>query len=191
LIPTRLMGPRQQKPGCPVPGGPLLFGNRSCRFTGLVLGQEPGPNEHEDHCPFVGAAGAFLRVRLLKLLGGKADRVFLTNVSAWCPSCLRKQKPTQQQQRAWLQQDVAAFRDDLQVVLALGQTAVREAAAQRIPIRQAVKKRTLVPKQGLFPANVIIVPAYHPSFILLRAGGVAGSKYSEWERAIMRFKEGL
>jgi len=181
---------------CRILGTPLLVGGLTdVPYPGLVVGQAPGRDEHEEGCPFVGAAGSFLRVRLEKLLGADSQKVFMTNAYGWCPKCSDDvQTPTREmvnsaENQRRFKRDVAKCGDSVRAILAVGQVAVEAVTCQRFNDMDDVLCESSYPTcDGVLPAGIPVLPVYHPSY-MLRRGGLTAQEYPEWRERILEWRK--
>jgi uracil-DNA glycosylase family protein len=143
----------------PVPGrGPR-------RAAILVVGEQPGDQEDKAGEPFVGPAGGLLD-RALADAQVRRDDVFVTNAVKhfkWFPRGKRRMHKTPAQREVmachyWLEKELASVRP--RVAVALGATALR-ALMQRADVRL-----TAMVGQPLQVGDMVVVPTYHPSFVL-------------------------
>jgi DNA polymerase len=131
----------------------------------MVLGEQPGDQEDKAGEPFVGPAGALLD-RALAESGVRREQVFVTNAVKhfkWIPRGKRRMHKTPAQREVmachyWLEKELASVRP--QVVVALGATALR-ALLQRADARLTAMLGQPIEVDGL-----VVVPTYHPSFVL-------------------------
>ena len=182
--------------GCPVFGTPLVDAGRPsvARYTGIVVGEAPGRYEHAEQCPFVGAAGSFLRLRLQKLLDDKQQkRVFLTNATKRCPDCRPFKNPTVAQ---W-QQMVCDHRkdlareirrhiapDDSKAILALGRVALFAVTNDwNSNLKTTVGECLYTPNNIGLPPDIPVIPAYHPTYI-----STAPRQYHDWVEHICKWR---
>jgi DNA polymerase len=135
------------------------------RASIMVLGEQPGDQEDKAGEPFVGPAGALLD-RALAESGVRREQVFVTNAVKhfkWIPRGKRRMHKTPAQREVmachyWLEKELASVRP--QVVVALGATALR-ALLQRTDARLTAMLGQPIEVDGL-----VVVPTYHPSFVL-------------------------
>jgi DNA polymerase len=131
----------------------------------LVLGEQPGDQEDKAGEPFVGPAGALLD-RALAESGVRREQVFVTNAVKhfkWIPRGKRRMHKTPAQREVmachyWLEKELASVKPH--VVVALGATALR-AMLQRSDARL-----TAMLGQAIKVGDLLVVPTYHPSFVL-------------------------
>jgi len=163
-------------------------GPRDARI--MLVGEQPGDQEDLAGLPFVGPAGQLLD-RALQKAGIDRDRIYVTNAVKhfkWEPRGKRRLHKTPAQLEIdacmfWLEQEIEQQQPE--VIVALGSTALKsllkspKAALTRMlgqEIRQEIKQKTR-----------LIVPTYHPSFVL-RVPGVDEQRaaFEEMVRALSR-----
>jgi DNA polymerase len=135
------------------------------RASILLVGEQPGDQEDKAGEPFVGPAGGLLD-RALEDAHVRRDDVFVTNAVKhfkWFPRGKRRMHKTPAQRevmacRYWLEKELASVRP--RVAVTLGATALR-ALMQRADVRL-----TAMLGQPIQLDDLIVVPTYHPSFVL-------------------------
>lgn len=129
----------------------------------MFVGEAPGADEDEQGLPFVGASGKLLN----KMLGeAKLDRssVFVSNVCRCRPPKNRAPTPEEINAcKAWLWKEMQIV--DPLVVIPLGNTPARLLlkGASTFKISTAVGRPH---KASFLREGGIILPMYHPSFLL-------------------------
>jgi DNA polymerase len=133
--------------------------------TIMVLGEQPGDQEDRAGEPFVGPAGALLD-RALAESGVRREQVFVTNAVKhfkWIPRGKRRMHKTPAQREVmachyWLEKELASVRP--RVVVALGATALRAL------LQRADARLTAMLGHPVQVGDLVVVPTYHPSFVL-------------------------
>lgn len=135
----------------------LVFGSGPARADLMFVGEAPGAAEDFKGEPFVGKSGQLL-ARLLRENGWSREDVFIHNTICCRPP--NNREPTAEETaacRPFLLQKIAAVRP--LVIITLGKSAVRALLETRAPMGQLRGKPTKF-------HNSIVIPTYHPSFIL-------------------------
>ena len=157
-----------------------VFGEGSPKAKAMFVGEAPGREENASGRPFVGAAGQLLDKGLAKLEVAR-ESVYISNcVKCWPP---RNRKPEKSESAAcigYLEQQIGLIMP--KVIIALGATS----AQTLLEIHSSIGK--IRGKVMAGPHSVLVVPTWHPSFVL-RLGGT-GNKTRQ-KRAAKEFIDDL
>lgn len=138
----------------------FVFGEGNLDATIMFVGEAPGKEEDIQKRPFVGRAGQLLNQTLENCGLNRAD-VYITNIIKTRPTNNRTPTP-EEISRCWsaLEQQIAIIKP--KVISTLGACA----------LLAFVKKPTSITRQHGFPIpfeHFILVPTFHPAFILRSA----------------------
>lgn len=158
-------------------------------FTGrppvdfVVLGEAPGRNEHHHGKPFVGASGRLLR-RLLRKAGLNPAKALICNTV----SCYPRGTPSTESLHACRSHMLAQLALTDRPILACGQTAL-EALIPDGRISDC-HGYVFLPRISRLDDVVatprVVMPVYHPAFLLRRDGGYMTPKVVEALEAFYR-----
>jgi uracil-DNA glycosylase family 4 len=179
-----------------VPGVPLVAGTQP-PYTGLIVGEAPGRDEHVKRCPFVGWAGSFLRGELANLLSrSKQEKVFLTNAFQQWPICSHRiQTPNQamvNSHQRLLKADISACAGP-KAILAVGRIALYAVTGnaaylnQRTwPMYKLVARTPYSSAPGLAQgaAAIPVIAVYHPRYVRVQQHSAL---LQPWRRSILKF----
>lgn len=142
----------------------LVFGRGPAPCALMVVGEAPGRDETRLETPFVGRAGSFFVAILEEVFGEKRDEFYITNTVKVWPTIktrrLKTRKPSDEEVEFFL----PYLRKEIEtvapvVILAVGKTAFSTLA----PGLEFVPG-----KWAEYRGGVLIMPVYHPSYILRR-----------------------
>lgn len=138
----------------------VVFGDGNPLSLFAIVGEAPGREEDERGIPFVGRAGKLLRKLLEETeLDG---RVYILNVVKCRPPHNRKPyKKEMETCRTFLERQLRILAP--RVILALGSTATEALTGRN-------SKMTEIRGKPIKVEDFILVPSYHPSFILRNPG---------------------
>jgi len=159
----------------------VVFGEGSPNADLMVIGEGPGHDEDVQGRPFVGRSGQLLDRLLLEELGLARSAVYIANVVKCRPPGNRDPRPEEIAAcHPWLaaQLDLIAPR----VILTLGNFASKLMLSTTAGIRQLRGQVHPSDRPG-----TVIVPTYHPAFVL-RGGG---EPLAEMRADFVRAKEVL
>lgn len=124
----------------------------------MLIGEAPGKNEDEQGIPFVGKSGMLLTRTLARLDIDRKD-IFITNSVKCRPP--QNRKPTHLESKAYKHLLLLKEIDIIQpkVICTLGATALE------CLLEAPVKMEEVHGKQLSFN-GIILIPAYHPAYIL-------------------------
>ncbi len=138
-------------------GHNLVFGNGRCHSDLMIIGEAPGSTEDEKGVPFVGQAGALLD-EMLCGIGFRRRDVYVTNVVKHRPPGNRRPRAGEIGAcRGYLEAEIRLV--DPKVIMPLGNTAMRWFLGSR-------KKITDVRGEPSPWGSRIVVPAFHPAYVL-------------------------
>lgn len=137
----------------------VVWGQGNADAKLLFIGEAPGKHEDEQGVPFVGKSGMLLTKALTCLDIDRKD-IFITN----CVKCRPPQnrKPTPLESKTYkhllLLKEIEIIQP--KVICTLGATALE--CLLEVP----VKMEELHGKKLMFNDTIILIPAYHPAYIL-------------------------
>lgn len=142
----------------------VVFGCGPAPCALMVVGEAPGRDETRLRTPFVGRAGSFFVAVLEEVFGRKRDGFYITNTVKVWPTIKTRRLRTRKPDSAEVEFFLPYLRKEIetvapQVILAVGKTAFSTLAPglEFAPGRWAE-----------YPGGVLIMPVYHPSYILRR-----------------------
>lgn len=124
----------------------------------MLIGEAPGKHEDEQGIPFVGKSGMLL-TKALECIGVNRNNIFITNSVKCRPPLNRKPTPAESKiyKNLFLLKEIEIIKPT--VICTLGSTALEALIEERVKIT------TLRGKQLAF-GNSILIPTYHPAYIL-------------------------
>lgn len=153
-----------------------VFGEGSHKARAMFVGEAPGREENASGRPFVGKAGKLLDKGLAKLEVAR-ESVYVCNIcKCWPPGNRKPEKSEIADCLPYLEQQIGLIMP--KVIIALGATSTQTL----LEIHSSIGKVRGKVMAG--PHSVLVVPTWHPSFIL-RLGGI-GSKTRQ-KRAAKEF----
>jgi len=127
----------------------------------MIVGEAPGKEEEKQGIPFVGRSGKLLN-KVLEELGIKREEVYVTNIVKVRPA--NNRTPTQEEMSSWiplLEQEIKNVRPH--IIVPLGNCATQVLLGKNVKITE-YRGSTVVSTIG--GARNLIMPAFHPSYIL-------------------------
>lgn len=139
----------------------VVFGEGNPDARLMFIGEAPGADEDKQGRPFVGRSGSLLN-KAFELAGIKREDVFITNIVKCRPPGNRAPLPNESGicKRLFLFNQIKIIRPT--VICTLGSIALQELIGEPI---QITKKRGV----ALHKNDYIILPTYHPAYILRNA----------------------
>lgn len=140
-------------PGC----SQIVFGEGNPDAEILFIGEAPGKQEDEQGRPFVGRSGQLLS-RMLERANIKRTNAYITNIVKCRPP--QNRTPTTEEieiGKPVLNEQIAIIEPS--VICTLGSTALQALLGKGFPI-------TKVRGTTLFYQNTLLIPTYHPAYIL-------------------------
>jgi DNA polymerase len=136
----------------------VVFGDGNPDAKLMIIGEAPGKDEDEQGIPFIGRSGKFL-TKILTSLGIDRKELFITNSVKCRPPQNRKPTPLESKtcKDILLINQIKIIKP--KVICTLGSAAI-EALLER-----PVKMHEIHGTQLLFD-SIIIIPTYHPAYIL-------------------------
>ena len=146
------------------------------------VGEAPGADEDEQGLPFVGRAGQLLD-RMIGAMGLVPERdVYVCNILKCRPPGNRRPEPEETATCIpYLHEQLALVNP--RVIVALGNTSV----AALLDTKVAITKMRGVWK--LYRGRTLVMPTYHPSYLLRPSGQQAEAKRQVWEDLQLVMKE--
>jgi len=139
----------------------IVFGSGDPEARLLIIGEGPGEEEDRQGKPFVGRAGQLL-TRMLESVGITRDEVYICNIVKCRPPGNRNPEPDEIASCApFLAGQLAAIRPG--VICALGTFAAQTLLRTKEPISRI---RGQLHAYG----SAVLVPTYHPAFLLRNPG---------------------
>jgi DNA polymerase len=139
----------------------IVFGSGAAHARLVVIGEGPGEEEDRQGQPFVGRAGQLL-TRMLDSVGIGRDDIYICNIVKCRPPGNRNPEPEEIAACApFLGGQLAAIRPG--VIAALGTFAAQTLLRSREPISRL---RGQIHGYG----NAVLIPTYHPAFLLRNPG---------------------
>jgi len=146
----------------------FVCGNGNPHTKLILIGEAPGQHEDEQGLPFVGKSGMLL-TKTLECLGIDRKDIFITNIVKCRPP--NNRKPTSEESKKYkhlfLLKEIEIIKP--KVICTLGATALEGL------LENPVKMGEMHGKQVLFDKNIILIPTYHPAYILRDP-----RKFNEW-----------
>ncbi len=154
-------------------------GNPQARLC--FVGEAPGADEDEQGLPFVGRAGQLLD-RMIGAMGlDPAKDVYVCNILKCRPPGNRRPEPDEMAACfPYLHEQLALVKP--QVIVALGNTAVAALLDTRLGI-------TKVRGQWKLYRGILVMPTYHPSYLLRPSPQQTEAKRQAWEDLQLVMKE--
>jgi DNA polymerase len=145
------------------PASPLCF-----------IGEAPGEDEDLQGKPFVGRAGQLLD-RMISAMGmNPATDVYVCNIIKCRPPANRRPTPVETETCIqYLHDQLANVKP--KVIVALGNTAVASLLGTKIGITK------LRGEWKLYRGTTLVMPTYHPSYLIRPSANQAQSKKEAWE----------
>lgn len=142
----------------------VVPGAGSPRARVMLIGEAPGKDEDRSGIPFVGQAGKLLD-GMIRAMGLKRNRVFITNVLKCRPPGNRDPKPEEIAACAgFLERQIDLIEPE--VIIALGRFAARWLMGSEKSMG------ALRGRWGSF-RNIPVMPIYHPAYLLRNPSGKA------------------
>src|SRR5260221_12751272 len=136
----------------------VVFGEGNPDAQFMIIGEAPGQKEDEQGRPFVGRSGKFL-TNILTSLGIDRKEIFITNIVKCRPP--QNRKPTSLESKTC--KDILLINQiniiKPKVICTLGSAAIEAL------LEKPVKMGEIHGKQLIFGTSIII-PTYHPAYIL-------------------------
>lgn len=147
----------------------------------MIVGEGPGEADELGGEPFIGPAGELLD-RMVRAMGlDPTHDVYVCNVMKCRPPDDRKAHMAEVKTCAgYLEEQIAAVRP--KVILACGNTAIAGLLGSNMPIGK------LRGQWKLYKGETLLMPTYHPSFLLRPFPGQAEAKRQTWSdlQAVMK-----
>lgn len=155
-------------------------GNREASLC--IVGEAPGADEDASGLPFVGKAGQLLD-RMIAAMGLDRERdVYVCNVIKCRPPANRKPSPAEMATcLPYAREQLAAVKP--KVILAMGNTAIQALLGTTVGITK------LRGQWKLYQGETLLMPTYHPSYLLREFPGQADAKRQVWEDLQLVMKE--
>jgi DNA polymerase len=146
------------------------------------VGEAPGADEDEQGLPFVGRAGQLLD-RMIAAMGLTPDRdVYICNILKCRPPGNRRPEPEESATCIpYLHEQLALVRP--RVIVALGNTSVAALLDTRLGITK------LRGQWKLYRGQTLVMPTYHPSYLLRPSPQQSEAKRQAWEDLQLVMKE--
>jgi uracil-DNA glycosylase family 4 len=145
------------------------------------IGEAPGADEDEQGLPFVGRAGQLLD-RMIGAMGLSPEKdVFVCNIIKCRPPGNRRPEPEETAAcLPFLHEQLAVVRP--KVIVAMGNTAVSTLLDTKVGISK------LRGQWKLYRGTTLVMPTYHPSYLLRPSPQQNEAKRQAWEdlQAVMR-----
>lgn len=145
------------------------------------IGEAPGADEDEQGFPFVGRAGQLLD-RMIAAMGlDPARDVYVCNIIKCRPPGNRRPEPEEMEAcMPYLNEQLALVRP--RVIVALGNTAVAGLLGTKLGI-------TKLRGQWKLYRGILVMPTYHPSYLLRPSPQQSEAKRQAWEDLQLVMKE--
>ncbi len=155
-------------------------GNPSSKLA--FVGEAPGADEDEQGIPFVGRAGQLLD-RMIGAMGlDPASDVYICNILKCRPPGNRRPEPEEMATCIpYLHEQLAIVRP--RVIVALGNTAVSALLDTKVGITK------LRGQWKLYRGQTLVMPTYHPSYLLRPSPQQGEAKRQAWEDLQLVMKE--
>jgi DNA polymerase len=135
----------------------IIFGHGSADARIVFIGEAPGEQEDRLGEPFVGKSGQLLN-KIFEAIGLKRSDVYITNAVKVRPPNNRKPSPLEiERSKELLMKQLAIIQP--RIVCTLGSSALHALTDAQQPI-------TKVRGKPIKAANLVILPTYHPAYIL-------------------------
>jgi DNA polymerase len=145
------------------------------------IGEAPGADEDAQGIPFVGRAGQLLD-RMIEAMGLSPERdVYVTNILRCRPPGNRRPEPDEIAAcLPYLSEQLDLARP--KVIVALGNTAVSTLLGTKLGISKVRGQ------WKLYRGGILVMPTYHPSYLLRPSAQQAEAKKQAWEdlQAVLR-----
>lgn len=141
------------------------------------VGEAPGADEDAQGLPFVGRAGQLLD-KMIGAMGLDPDAdVYVCNILKCRPPGNRRPTPEESETCIpYLHEQLAAV--DPKVIVALGNTAVASLVGGATHLGLGITK--LRGQWKLYRGRVLVMPTYHPSYLLREGPHLAQAKRDAW-----------
>jgi uracil-DNA glycosylase family 4 len=156
----------------------VAFGRGNPEAPVCFVGEAPGAEEDAQGKPFVGRAGRLLD-EMIQQMGLSPDDVYICNIVKCRPPDNRKPTPAEiracsahlhEQLSLWAQTSTWPAPTAKRILVALGNTAI----STLLDTRQGVSE--LRGKWKLYRGRIMVMPTYHPSFLMRPFATQAQSK---------------
>ena len=138
------------------------------------VGEAPGADEDEQGLPFVGRAGQLLDRMIVAMGLDPAKDVYVCNIIKCRPPGNRKPTPEESETCIpYLHEQLAAVAP--KVIVAMGNTAVAALLGTKLGITKVRGE------WKLYRGRVLLMPTYHPSYLLRPSAQQAQAKREAWE----------
>jgi DNA polymerase len=140
----------------------------------VFVGEAPGADEDEQGLPFVGRAGQLLDRMIVAMGLDPAKDVYVCNIIKCRPPGNRKPTPEESETCIpYLHEQLAAVAP--RVIVAMGNTAVAALLGTKLGITKVRGE------WKLYRGRVLLMPTYHPSYLLRPSAQQAQAKREAWE----------
>ena len=145
------------------------------------IGEAPGADEDAQGIPFVGRAGQLLD-RMIRAMGLEPERdVYVVNILRCRPPGNRRPEPDEVAAcLPYLHEQIDLVKP--KVIVALGNTAVATLLGTKVGVTK------LRGQWKLYRGTILVMPTYHPSYLLRPSAQQAEAKRQVWEdlQAVMK-----
>ncbi len=151
----------------------VVFGVGNLDAQIMFVGEAPGADEDEQGLPFVGKAGQLLD-RMIAAMGLKADDVYVCNIIKCRPPGNRR--PTAVETTScipYLNEQLANVSP--KVIVAMGNTSAQTLLDTKLGITR------LRGEWKLYRGKTLLMPTYHPSYLLRESPIQKLAKQEAWE----------
>ncbi len=140
----------------------------------MIVGEGPGAADDAGGQPFIGPAGELLD-RMIAAMGlSPSNDVYICNaVKCRGPEDRKASMAEVRTCAPFAEEQIAAVRP--KVILAMGNTAITSLLGTSTPIGK------LRGQWKLYKGETLLMPTYHPSFLLRASPGQAEAKRQTWE----------